>query len=167
MAADRLPKSCRVGPARFERRPTNAALIDGVVHRVVGRRGEAPLVPPYKPRLLLVYRLGRRSVLARRGRFGGGLARDGQRFQRELQAANQQARVGVQAEHLETLIAAFQDFDRVAALVSVSGKRLYLSRGVMRDSASGRASALRAKTEGNTRRADALPLAENISFVAA
>ena len=33
----------RVGPARFERRPTIRKLRD----LLVGRRGEAPLVPPY------------------------------------------------------------------------------------------------------------------------
>ena len=38
----------RVGQARFERRPTNLGFIDVVVHQLVGRRGEAPLVPPYK-----------------------------------------------------------------------------------------------------------------------
>ncbi len=43
----------------------------------------------------------------------------------------------------------------------------YLARGVMRGLASGSASALRVKREGITRRADALPLAENISFEAA
>ena len=34
---------CRVGPARFERRPT----IGKCRENMVGRRGEAPLVPPY------------------------------------------------------------------------------------------------------------------------
>ena len=37
----------RVGQARFERRPTMLVVIDDVVHPVVDRRGEAPLVPPY------------------------------------------------------------------------------------------------------------------------
>ncbi|MBC8003750.1 MAG: hypothetical protein H7X97_14285 [Opitutaceae bacterium] len=36
-----------MGQARFERRPTDVVLIDGVVLLVVGRRGETPLVPPY------------------------------------------------------------------------------------------------------------------------
>ena len=36
-------ESRRVGPARFERRPT----IRGLDNILVGRRGEAPLVPPY------------------------------------------------------------------------------------------------------------------------
>ncbi len=42
--ADAKPR--RVGQARFERRPTNLAFNDGDV-QLVGRRGEAPLVPPY------------------------------------------------------------------------------------------------------------------------
>ena len=41
-------KSCRVGQAQFERRPTIVScLVGDVVLAVVGRRGEAPLVPPY------------------------------------------------------------------------------------------------------------------------
>ena len=37
---------CRVGPAQFERRPT----IGKCRENRVGRRGEAPLVPPYGDR---------------------------------------------------------------------------------------------------------------------
>ena len=37
-------RNCRVGPARFERRPTAKQCRE----LMVGRRGEAPLVPPYK-----------------------------------------------------------------------------------------------------------------------
>ena len=41
-------KSCTVGQARFERRPTIVScLVGDVVLAVVGRRVEAPLVPPY------------------------------------------------------------------------------------------------------------------------
>jgi hypothetical protein len=38
-----LKKGCGVGQARFERRPT----IWNQLETMVGRRGEAPLVPPY------------------------------------------------------------------------------------------------------------------------